>query len=512
MQVRKSFLRSNVSLCLIMLISCINSSDNYSETSESNYYSQDLSNRMAAEWEPAIGTMLVWPLSVPYKLVVELSRDNHLYTLVTDDSSRTDAARWYAKWGIDSTRNSFIYTPQGIDSWWTRDWGPSAVFKADGEMMLGDGKYIYSTPASTLGCDDSLFFLYKTGDNKIIKTEVDDNATLPLGKGLNMPVLDLPYINTGGNVLTDGLGTAFSTCILLSENKFYNVPKDTFFKMNNELVGINNYHIISNFEKEGIQHIDCFMKLLDEERILIAEPPLNHELYSIYENIIQHELMPLRTPYGRPYEILRIKTAPYRGDRLAAYTNSIIVNRVIYVPLFKIKEDSSALEKWRNVMPGYKVKGFEFDLKSEPNVSSEMKEHYSTGYGWADGDALHCRTRAIWDSQMIFISAKRIDREVTTRQTNTVYATIIDYSNKGLIKERCKLFWRIKDGANWESVTLNSTRNKNHFFAEIPYHKEATSIEYYVSAVSKSGREETQPRTAPIGTYGFQIKNEQEKD
>ncbi len=372
--------------------------------------------------------------------------------------------------------------------------------------MLGDGKYIYSTPASRLGCDDSLFFFYKTEDDKIIKTERDDNATLTLGKGLNMPVLDLPYVNTGGNVMTDGLGTAFSTCILLSENKFYNVPKESFLKLNKELQGINNYHIISNFEKEGIQHIDCFMKLLDEERILVAEPPANHELYSIYENIIQHELMSLKTPYGRPYEILRIKTVPYIGKRLAAYTNSIIVNKVIYVPLFKIKEDSLALETWRRVMPGYKVKGFEFDLTDEPMVSSEMIEHYQNGYGWSDGDALHCRTRAVWDPQMIFMNTKRINHEVSTKQNNTVYVTIIDYSNKGLIKENCKLFWRVEGRTHWESVVLNSTKNGNHFFAEIPYHDEAVAIEYYVSAVSKSGREETQPRTAPEGTYQFRIK------
>lgn len=72
--------------------------------------------------------------------------------------------------------------------------------------------------------------------------------------------------------------------------------------------------------------------------------------------------------------------------------------------------------------------------------------------------------------------------------------------------ESCRLFWRVKNGGNWESVALNSTGNENHFFAEIPYHNEAATIEYYVSAASKSGREETQPRTAPIGTYQFQIK------
>ncbi|MBK8644453.1 MAG: hypothetical protein IPN15_20245 [Saprospiraceae bacterium] len=49
------------------------------------------------------------------------------------------------------------------------------------------------------------------------------------------------------------------------------------------------------------------MTLLDEERMLVAEPPADHELYGIYENIVQNELSKLNTIYGRPYEILRLK-------------------------------------------------------------------------------------------------------------------------------------------------------------------------------------------------------------
>ncbi len=79
-------------------------------------------------------------------------------------------------------------------------------------------------------------------DQKIIKTETDDNATLPLAKGLTIEVLDLPFITTGGNVLTDGLGTAFSSCILLNENKFYGVSKENFFRLNKELAGFGRYH------------------------------------------------------------------------------------------------------------------------------------------------------------------------------------------------------------------------------------------------------------------------------
>jgi agmatine deiminase len=107
------------------------------------------------------------------------------------------------------------------------------VFTPEGTMFLGDGKYIYATPVSGLGCTDSLTFIYTDAKNNIIKTEIDDNATIPVGKGLNIPVLDLPFITTGGNVLTDGMGTAFSSCILLNENNYFNVSGNNFLILMN---------------------------------------------------------------------------------------------------------------------------------------------------------------------------------------------------------------------------------------------------------------------------------------
>ena len=494
-----------VLILLPLALSCSKTPGDKGIKSESNFYTQSNSNRVAAEWEPALGVMIVWPLSVPHKLVIELSNDTKLYTLVENKAAKLEALKWYSTWGIDTTKSIFIYSPQGIDSWWVRDWGPSAVFTPKGEMMLSDGKYVQSTPASKLECNDSLY-LYRSADNKLIKTDIDDNATVFLGKGLNTRVLDLPYINTGGNVITDGLGTAFSTCILTNENRFYGVSDDRFLELNKDLLGITQYNIISNFEEIGIQHIDCYMKLLDEERILIAEPPRGHNLFEVYQNIIQNEISKLKTPYGRPYTILRIKTNSYRENHLAAYTNSIIINKTVYVPLFQIAEDELALQRWQEVMPGYIIKGFEFDFNDEPVVSKEMREHYKSGYGWTGGDALHCRTRAIWDPEMLFMSMKRIDSVVHSSQENRVYATIIDYSNQGLQKEKTELHWRVEGKPDWNSLALTQIENTNNYYADIPGQQEGSRIEYYISAVSNSRRSETLPRTAPLGTYSFLIK------
>jgi len=498
-------LKSLALLFLIAAYSCSDNSKNNDHPPDSNFYTQGDHNRVAAEWEPASGTMITWPLCIPHKLVIEFAKDNHLYTLVENESSKKEALNWYSKWGIDSSKNTFVYVPHGVDAWWVRDWGPSAVFTTDGKMKLGDGRYIYSTPYSHIQCGDSVEFIYKTKDNKIIKTETDDSATQYLSKELNIELLDLPFINTGGNVQTDGLGTAFSTCALLSENQFFGVSQQKFRDLNKSLLGFERYNIISNFETHGIQHIDCFLKLLDEERILVTEPPRDHYLYNVYENIVQNELSILRSSYGRPYQILRIKTGRFKKEALAAYTNSIILNKTIYVPLYKIKEDSMALQRWQEVMPGYTIKGFDFDLANEPCLTKEMKEHYQT-YGWASNDGLHCRTRAVWDSAMVFMTTKKIEPEVNAKHKNIVYTTIIDYSKKGLVKEKCNLFWKIRGEMNWNKLVLNQVEGTDHFFAQIPYNKPGVIIEYYISAVSNSGKAETQPRTAPLGTYQFEIK------
>lgn len=489
---------------LLYLFSCANTSKKKLELTATNNL-QINHNRTAAEWEPAVGTLVVWPLSIPYKLAIELANDNHLYTMVENEEAKQDAEKWYNEWQINLDNVTFIFAEQGVDAWWTRDWGPSAVFTKDGNYMLADGKYIYATPLTDMACNDTLQFLYFDENNQMELTQVDDDATIPLAKQLGFELMDLPFNNTGGNVLTDGLGTAFSTCVIKAENKYHGIETDDFLRLNDSLLGFQRYNIISNFENRGIQHIDCLLKLIDEETILVAEPPSDHELFSVYIDIIENELSTLKTAYGNPYTILRIKTARYLDEHLAAYTNSLILNKVVYVPLFDIPQDSVALKTWADAMPGHTIKGFTFSLDDEPLVSTKLRRHYRT-YGWNDGDALHCRTRAIWNPEMLFISVNRLKSTVDADQNHIVYATIIDYSKKGLVETKSELFWRITGDSSWKALALSPTENANHFFAEIPKQKSGTTVEYYISAQSKSGEKETRPKTAPSGTYMFSIK------
>lgn len=101
------------------------------------------------------------------------------------------------------------------------------------------------------------------------------------------------------------------------------------------------------------------MKIINEETILVAQPPKYHEAHQIYEDIGTNALAQLQSVYGRPYTIKRIQIGESKTG-LAANTNSLILNPTVYVPMFDIELDSLAIEKWQEILPSFEIKGFTF--------------------------------------------------------------------------------------------------------------------------------------------------------
>ena len=164
--------------------------------------------------------------------------------------------------------------------------------------------------------------------------------------------------------------------------------------------------------------------------------------------------------------------------------------------------NSAALKTWEEVMPGYEVKGFTYFLDDEPILEDDVREHYKT-YGWNHGDALHCRTRAIWNPDMLFISVKKLAAEVELGQKTKVHATIIDYSDKGLQADKLNVKWRMKGMSDWNTEALKAGEGLDSYYATIPPQRSEGTIEYYIEATSKSGAIEHRPMTAPKGFFTF---------
>ena len=61
--------------------------------------------RVVAEWEPAIGTMIRWPVGIPSDLVVELASEDILYVLVQNTNQQSSALNSFINWGVNTSPN-----------------------------------------------------------------------------------------------------------------------------------------------------------------------------------------------------------------------------------------------------------------------------------------------------------------------------------------------------------------------------------------------------------------------
>jgi agmatine/peptidylarginine deiminase len=483
-----------VFFCIVLL--CIGTAEAArGATDEPSRAPQESGNgsRVAAEWEPAVGVLIGWPLKLPKSLVVELAKDVDLYVTVADKGAEEKARATFKDWGIAPKRTHFLITKQGDGYFLTRDWGPSAVFDGRGKCKLVDGRYI-DYPVSGIDSGKRMLWLSKLVD---LDYRPDDDAPAAVAKALGLPRTELSVALTGGNLLFDGQGTAFATQILVDENATTGTPKEKLLRVLREELGVTRFHVLPNFESAGyeglgfgIQHVDCLLKLLDEERILVKRVPKDHPDFEYIEAAVGH-LAKLKSASGRPYTLLRIDTPRYHKDYLANYTNSLILNRKVYVPLFGIPADKEALETWRAALPGYEVLGFEFDRGED---------------GWSYTDSLHCRTRAIWDQKMLHMTHRRVGAPVARADKQPIEVHIRDYSGAGLIEDKLELVWRTEGSTEWTRVRLEPAAGApTTFEASIGGLRPGQVVEYYLSAASRSGRQESLPRTAPKGCYSFKV-------
>jgi len=437
-------------------------------------YSQ---RRMVAEWEPAYGTLIRWPLGIPGNLVAELASDDSLYVLVRNLGQQTQAISTFQSYGVNLDHCRFIIAP--TYSHWTRDWGPHYVFDEAGLACIADP--IFDGYPWVPGCntsDDALVFDGGRG------YEEDDAVNAILAAEFGLPLISLPIYLTGGNVMTDGSGYAVSTRQMLDENAPI-CDEACFMAVTADSLGLPHYFIAENPEVYGIQHIDCYAKILDEEKILVKQTPAWHAEYACVEALAQF-LGNKVNCYGRKYEIIRIFCPSYSGNSLAAYTNSLIINKKVLVPLFGISADEEALDTYREAMPGYEVIGF-------------------TG-SWYHYDALHCRTMGIFDPHMLVMRHKPPLHAVANLPV-TLTAKIDDRSEAGLIPDLLRLFWREEGNMLWENLLLTPSTQTDTFYAVLPGFPPGTELEYYFSAADSSGRQERLPRTAPGGYYRLEVSN-----
>ena len=409
--------------------------------------------RQCAEWEPVTGVLIRYDMGfgLPGELIAEYAEDITVHVLVVEDQI-SNAYNALENDGVDMAKVEFVIAE--TNSIWTRDYGPQFIF-AGGAWGIVD--HIYNRPRPD-----------------------DDLVNWTLGTEWGCTVYGTDVIHTGGNYMADGHGKGFSTDLVWNENTEL-TPLEIDQAMY-DFLGIDEYIVVPDIAEDGIHHIDCWAKLLGEETILVKEVPSDHPHYDALEANVEY-LETLTNCYGRPYNIVRVLCGRLRRDEVAAYTNSLILNGKVFVPIFGISTDADALATYAAAMPGYEVLGYEGS--------------------WLSDDAIHCRSMGVHDRFMLIVDSNPLQDLESNRAEYRVSAFIDDRSEAGLVGDSLLVFWRLAGEPSFGSLALSETTDPDSFEAYIPGQADYSEIEYYILAKDNTGRRETRPMTAPGDLYGF---------
>ncbi len=409
--------------------------------------------RKAAEWERSTGVLVRYSygFGLPYAVLREFAEDITLHVLCVA-SQQTTCWNNLQNNGVNMANVDLINI--STNSIWTRDYGPQIQF-SNGVWGITD--WVYNRPRP-----------------------LDDDVPWQLGTVWGCSVYGTDLVATGGNFMSDGNGIGFSTDMIWNEN-----PGWTHEQVAQEIeayLGITNYVVVPDINPSGIHHIDVWAKLLDEETILVQEVAPTHAYYDSLEARVA-DFQKLTNCYGRPYKIVRILCGGIGGGDVAGYTNSLIMNNKVFVPLYGISTDAAALATYQAAMPGYEVLGF-------------------TG-SWLEDDAIHCRGMEIHDRYMLVVRTNPLQDQETNPGDYTVTALIDDRSMTGLVADSLIVYWRLEGSPSFNAVTMQATAYPDSYYADIPQQLDSVNVEYYVFAKDNSGRREACPLVAPNGWYTF---------
>ena len=419
--------------------------------------------RFVAEFEPMQGVMIRYPLGIPTSLVVQLANNCQVYCIVSN-SYQSQAQSSFQNAGVNMDRVTFVNAPS--DSYWVRDYGPWYIFE-DRHPAIVDN--IYNRPRPN-----------------------DDNMSQVFANFWQIPMYGMRLEHTGGNMMEDGRGHGVSDDLVFQENlQDYGINEAIVRQKMNDYLGINPYHVTIDPQGDYIAHVDCWGKYLAPDKILIARLPQSNPRYQYYEQVAEY-FETTDCCWGYPYRVYRVDEPG--GNTLAPYTNSLILNNTVYVPLgSNTTYNNQAIAVYQEAMPGY-------------NIVGVTNNGYS---GWENTDALHCRTRGVMDFNMLFVDHRNVlFGEQAWQDSIPVVSKFIAYSGASLKQDSLLVYYSIDNGP-YQVAHMTATGNPDEYVGYIKGYEGESQIDYYVFGADQSGHRYTQPVFANLDPHHFTMEAHQ---
>ncbi|MDX1462562.1 MAG: agmatine deiminase family protein [Marinirhabdus sp.] len=433
--------------------------------------------RTMAEWEEVEYLLVTWQPGYPNILrqIVEAGVQECKVIITTQNEATV--ANYLTTNGVDLTNVTFM--DEDWNSIWIRDYAGNTVYSDDvGERALVD--WIYNRPRPA---DDVMPSAHATTTG--LPIYITDSGTNDL-------------VNTGGNFMSDGLGNAFASELILEENEPGNpygvTPKSEaeIDQIMNDYMGIQRYIKMETLPYDGIHHIDMHMKLLDEETLLVSKYPEGVADGPQIEDNIDYVLSNFNSTFGTAYDVKWIDAPPSTGGNYPdtggyyrTFTNAVFVNGTIMVPTYRAEVDGPALQQWQDMMPGYNIVGIDVDNSGENLISSL--------------GAIHCITHTIGVADPLWIVHQRI-RQAEANDVMNIEAQIKHISGIA----NASVFWKEASSSTWNESAMVDVGN-DMWATDITMPDTEENIQYYIAAEAVSGKIMTRPMVAPEGYWSINL-------
>ncbi|MDZ7742943.1 MAG: agmatine deiminase family protein [Bacteroidota bacterium] len=409
--------------------------------------------RQVAEFERMQSILIRYPFGIPMTMIAEISEDCGVTTLVLNQLQENTVRNQYIANGVNIDNCDFVHAP--TDSHWTRDYGPWYI--THGQNEIGIVNFPYNRPARPN----------------------DDDVPIVMANELGIDLYGMELIHTGGNYMTDGLGVGASTTLVYTENPDL-TPEDVDTLVE-EYLGIHTYHLLPDPLGDYIEHIDCWGKFLDVDKVLIGQVSTSDPRYEDFEYVADYFANEISS-YGNHYQVYRVQTPGQ--SQVTPYTNSLIMNDKVLVPQTGNQLDDDALEVYEEAMPGYEIIGIYYNE-------------------WYNTDAIHCRAHGTVDQGLLYIKHFPLLGEVPYADSYQVSATITPFSGEALYPDSLLLYYRTGNNP-FSKITMTNVFGYQ-YRASIPAQEMGSEISYYIFAADESGRREKHPFIGSADPHVFTI-------
>jgi len=406
--------------------------------------------RNVAEFDQMQAVLVRYPFGVPISLIKEMAEETEVITIVASAGAQQTVETIYIENGVNMDNTAFLMAP--TDSYWVRDYGPWFVF--DGDKNPGIMDFPYNRPRPN-----------------------DNNIPAAVAEYLDIDLYGMNVYQTGGNYMCDGMGQAASTDLVYEENP--QLSNDEVDQKHELYLGIDTYHVRPDPLDDYIKHIDCWGKFLSPGKVIIGQVPATDYRYPDFEDAANY-FATHTSSYGKLYEVVRVYTPGTSPN--TPYTNSLILNKKVFVPITGSEWDDEALAVYEEAMPGYEIIGIMYD-------------------GWLNTDALHCRTKGVADIGMLYIHHVPLLGNVGYLENYEINAKILVNSNQPIYNDSVLIYYSINEGEY--EVTNMSYIGNDEWTGTISGIMPGDEVDYYLYAADWSGRRANHPYIGQADPHEF---------